>query len=142
MRPLFSVIIVMSILISSISCKKDGGTDSSSISSPFTVKYEVTANKPITNSGGGFQYTNSAMGLVVDFNPTLPYTRTVTVTSTNRPFFLWLYGNGVEMSSAGNVTGKIFINGAEKASVTIPVTEIAQSGIFLSGMLDVKYVVQ
>jgi len=141
MRPLFSVIIVMSILISSISCKKDGGTDSSSISSPFTVKYEVTANKPITNSGG-FQYTNSAMGQVVDFNPTLPYTRTVTVTSTNRPYLLLLYGTGVQMSSAGNVTGKIFINGAEKTSVTIPVTDINQSGIFLSGILDVKYVVQ
>lgn len=132
-----SSFIILSYLF--VFCKKDGGTDSSSISSPFTVKYEVTADKPIINIAS-IQYTNSANGQIVDLNPTLPYRRTVTVTSTNRHYVLFLFGTNFQMSSAGNVTGKIFINGTEKASVTIPVTN--QSGIFMSGILDVKFGVQ
>jgi hypothetical protein len=127
--------------ISFLSCKKDSGQDNSTISSPFTVKYEVTADKPLVN-GGSFQYTNSANGLNVDLNTTLPYTKTVTVTSTNRPYLLLLYGTGIQLNSTGNVTGKIFINGIEKASVTIPANNALFGGAFLTGPLDVKYTVQ
>jgi hypothetical protein len=115
---------IITLLLSSslvlISCKKDGGQDSSTISSPFTVKYEFTsatafdlvAPKPIVwyfNSSGGSTQTTANI---------LPWILEQTVTSTNRPFNLQITGLSIFLTSPGSVIGNIYINGVKKATVT------------------------
>lgn len=120
MRRLFSVITVVSILISSISCKKDGGTDSSSISSPFTVKYEFTSTAPFDQvlPKPIIWYFNSSGGSTQTTGSTLPWVLEQTVTTTNRPFNLQVTGIGIYLTSPGSVTGNIYINGVKKATAT------------------------
>lgn len=102
-----------------VSCKKDGGQDSSTISSPFTVKYEFTSTSPLeTIYQNSLSYTNSSGGLSTSLINSFPWTLEQTVTTTNRPFPIQLVGTTLALKNPGSVTGNIYINGVKKASVT------------------------
>ena len=124
------------------SCKKSDATDVTSgpIKSPFTVKYEITADRASTVTSS-IQYTNSSLGNSVELNTPLTWSKTVVITTEQRPTVLFLFSTVIKFTSAGKVTGKIYINGKEKASVTESATDPSGFGVYQVGLLDVKYVV-
>jgi hypothetical protein len=115
-----SLYLAIIFIISFLSCKKDGGTDSSSISSPFTVKYEFTADKSLDQvlPKPIIAYINSSGGTTQTTGSSLPWVLEQTVTATNRPFNLQMTGLIIYLTGPGSVTGNIYINGVKKATAT------------------------
>ncbi len=103
-----------------MSCKKDGGQDNSTISSPFTVKYEFTADKSLDQvlPKPIIGYTNSSGGSTQTTGSSLPWVLEQTVTASNRPFNLQMTGIAIYLTGPGSDTFNIYINGVKKATAT------------------------
>ncbi len=123
------------------SCKKSDTSDNSNtVKSPFTIRYEIssTVNSSIADN---IQYTNESSGNSILLTVPLPWTKTVTVTTAQRPFVIFLFSGSMSLPAAGKITGKIFINGVEKASVTKDNPIFIGSGAYMMQLLDVRYAV-
>jgi len=108
------------IFSTSASCKKDIGQDNSTISSPFTVKYEFIADKSLDQvlPKPIIGYTNSSGGSTQTTGSSLPWVLEQTVTASNRPFNLQMTGIAIYLTGPGSVTFNIYINGVKKATAT------------------------
>ncbi len=119
--------------ITVISCKKNNASDapSNQISSPFTVKYEITSSSNVYSSYNLpiATYVNSTGQQQTESVPSLsantPWVKTVTVTSTTRPLQLSLLLStsppGVYrlyLLNSGQITQNIYVNGNLVASST------------------------
>jgi hypothetical protein len=144
MKNIITLVTILFLITISLftACKKSDTNDVTSgpIKSPFTVKYEITSDKASTVASSVL-YTNSSLGSSVELTAPLVWSKTVTITTDQRPTVLFLYSTGIKFVSAGKVTGKIYINGKEKASVTESANDPFGSGFYQVGILDVKCVV-
>jgi hypothetical protein len=126
--------IIIPLLITLLfSCKKDSNSTSStsaSISSPFTVKYEVLPSAVVTTSFGfpNIFYVNSTgqpetMSLS-NLSVAIPWSKTITITTTTRPLQLNLQAAAsnaayyLVLDKAGSITQNLYINGSLKATST------------------------
>jgi len=154
--------ILATILVGFTSCKKDttSTTNSNSLASPFTLKYEIVTSSAIDTSKAGtgaygkplMVYSNGTQQPEIEFlTPTTSWSKTVTVTTPNRPFVALLHTGGswsgvvqtggylpFYLKAPGTITGKIYVNGNLVASVTNPTTSISSgypevaAGIYMS----------
>jgi hypothetical protein len=123
-----------------ISCKKnDSGSDT--VKSPFTVRYEITATKPLDPQpfGTGVMWTNPSGAYTTSFITSLPWKKDETVTNSGRPFLLILNADALMLTSPGQVVGNIYINGVKKETVTVNTTNIVG---FNTAVLNMQYAVR
>jgi hypothetical protein len=119
--------LIVFLLISLFSCSTNNPVNTSS-SSEFTLKYEIRTSVPVTSNLITLLYTNGTGQYQLDqsFVSGNVWSKEVTVTTPNRPFFAFLNWGSV-LSTSGTATGKIYVNGQEVASVTNP-TDANNSG--------------
>jgi hypothetical protein len=150
--------ILATILVGFTSCTKEttSTTNSNSLASPFTLKYEIVTSSAIDTSKAGngaygkplMVYSNGTQQPEIEFlTPTTSWSKTVTVTTTNRPFVAMLHTHSDYISTAqtglgyfpiilkaqGTIMGKIYVNGNLVASVTNPTTLINTTGTSNAG---------
>lgn len=134
-----SFLAVIAISITFLSCSKSGG-GSSSTSGNFTLKYEIKTSSPIKNPVS-ISYMNGTAQLETDnsFTSGTTWSKTITVTTTNRPFQAVLPATSIDFNTPGNVIGNIYINGNQVAHVENPTT--SSSGT-IYGIVQLFYLVQ
>jgi hypothetical protein len=126
--------IILPLLITLLfSCKKDSNSTSStsaSISSPFTVKYEVLPSAVVTTSFGfpNIFYVNSTgqpeTASLASLSVAIPWSKTITITTTTRPLQLNLQAAAsnpsyyLVLDKSGTITQNLYINGSLKATST------------------------
>ncbi len=112
-------------------CKKSNTTPTPS-ATPITVLYEVNLSVALkdTTANAVIKYTdaNGQLQTATDFTPGKTYwSKTVTITSSTRPFPLELKtvgtaNNYIYLNAAGNVTSKIIVDktvGGYQSSTTV-----------------------
>lgn len=128
--------LLLSVVLSSfviISCTKNDDSVSSpnSVSSPFTVKYEIKTTATVRASYGlpMVTYVNSTGQKQTEsisvLSANTPWSKTMTVTTTSRPLQLSLLLSTsppdvyrLWLNSAGDIIQNMYINGALVASST------------------------
>ncbi len=138
-----SVLLLIAVISMHIlSCKKnEDNTTSNKVSSPFTVKYEITSstnvysNNSYSNTSQTITYVNSTgqqqTETVTNLSDSNPWSKTITVTSGIRPLQLSLLlssNNQIYLSKTGQITQNIFVNGKLVASSTNQSTTTSTSG--------------
>jgi hypothetical protein len=129
MRKIISLISVLLLILQSCS-SGDNNSNSNSISSPFTVKYEIISTSQVRASYNSpmITYNNSTNQTqtesVTNLTATTPWSKTVDITTTTRPLQLSLLISGnnpnyyLILANAGSITQNLYINGVLKASST------------------------
>ena len=134
MKRIMNLLALVAISMTVFSCTKGGS--SSSTNGTFTLKYEVITSSPIvTNTTFGtpkFTYENGTQQPETDnsFTTGTTWTKTITVTTTTRPYEAILTSgtNPVCLGAAGTVTSNIYVNGAQVAHA-VNNTNAAAGGI-------------
>ncbi len=129
MKNVFVLLILAMIGFSA--CKKSNTTPTPA-ATPITVLYEVNLSVAIKDTAANalLKYTdaNGQLQTATDFTPGKTYwSKTVTITSSTRPFPLELKTvgttkNNIYLNAAGNVTAKISVDksvGAYQSSTTV-----------------------
>ena len=135
-------VILLLIIFTFTSCSKNEGTGSTS--SNFTIKYEIVCDKPIITTLFDqpflptIAYTNGTAQVETanTFTSGTTWSKTITVTDNRRPFIISFAAVDLALSSAGNVTGNIYINGVKKATATNPTTSAGNLNI---GIVNMNY---
>lgn len=110
-------------------CKKNNGNNGTNgTSGSFTVKYELTCSAgttiKIVNGLASFGYTNVTGQVEYDnaFSSGSLWTKSLTVTTTQRPLQLVFEAISATLTDPGFATGSIYINGTLKATSTYQVS--------------------
>ncbi len=122
-----------------------GGVSPNQVGTPFTLKYEIISSQPIlfgVNPGESYPiifYTNSTQQGETDnsFISGTIWSKTITVTTPNRPFnaLLQIMNPLVYLSSPGTLTGNLYVNGNKVAHLTNSTTQ-SQLGNWVSLYMD------
>jgi hypothetical protein len=134
MKQLFLLLTTVTLLFAG--CKKD----SSSSSGEVTLKYEIqstTAFSTLTAGGGSFPaisviYANeTGQQQREEINTTTStWSKTIQLTSTQRPIPIMFYVSGFTSSTSGTGVVRIYVNGVVKASQNVSITPGLGYGIF------------
>jgi len=112
--------ILFILIVGFTSCKKDTTSSTNSTPTPFTLKYEIKSSVPIVVAGAGtnnfniIYYKNGTnQNESSIFTSGTNWTKTITVTTNNRPFIASLQlPNNIQLSAPGTLTGNIYLNGS------------------------------
>ena len=154
-----ALFILCTTLVGFTSCKKDTTitTNANSLASPFTLKYEIVTSSAIDNNTAYGKplmvYSNATQQQEIEFlTSSTSWSKTVTVTTPNRPFVATLFTNytsnylittyfPIILNASGTITGKIYVNGNLVASVTNP-TFLTPSSMLNFAGLQMTYPIQ
>lgn len=129
----YLIITAVMFSVAVISCTKNDDNVSSpnSVSSPFTVKYEIKSTATVRSSYGlpMVTYVNSTGQKQTEsislLSANTPWSKTISVTATSRPLQLSLLLSTsppdiyrLWLTNAGNVTQNMYVNGELVASST------------------------
>ena len=119
---------------------KSSSNTSNSDSGNFTLKYEIITSSPVVDNGittlqkigyyngtGQAEYDNS-------FTSGTKWSKTLTVTTQNRPFTALLEAVNLSIGGVGTVTGNIYVNGSLVATTTNPINNLV--------ILQMYYIIQ
>jgi hypothetical protein len=115
MKKIFSLLVLCIVILLS-ACSTENPTNPST-TTPFQLKYEIITSAPTsTNFPFGPLSVIFINGTSQPENDTIPngitqWSKEVTVTTTNRPYFVSFGANVVINSPSGTITGKIYQNG-------------------------------
>lgn len=135
-----TVFILIFSLVMFNACKKDNNTPT-----PVTVKYEIVSTAALkdTTVMGSIKYTdaNGADQTAVDFFPGYKtWTKTITLTTSNRPLTLKLSTPSIYfVENQGSVTGKIYINDIEYVRSTTNI--VLGNNVFFISLPEISTVV-
>jgi len=122
-----------------------GQVNPNTVGTPFTLKYEIITSSPVVllnNSAPIVAFVNSTGQLEQDnsFTSGTTWTKEITVTTSNRPFYVVLNTviNNINISAPGTSIGNIYVNGRQVAHVENPT--ISGGGIN-SALVQMSYYV-
>lgn len=129
------------LFVSLHSCSKKGD-EGASVKSPFTLKYELVGSSVLSATPNlpALFYTNSTgQGeTVLVITAAKTWSKTLTVTSTQRPFMVNFEPLAIVSEGPGSVTANIYVNGKVVAS---SVTQVITPGGVVN-ILPLTYFVQ
>jgi hypothetical protein len=116
-------------------CKKD----SSSSSGEVNLKYEIQSTTAFSTTAGGGLFPAISVMYVNETGQqqreeinktTSTWSKTIQLTSTQRPIPIMFYVSGFTSSTSGTGVVRIYVNGVVKASQNVSITPGSGFGIF------------
>ena len=145
MKQLFLLLTIVAILF--VGCKKDEGASANG--GKLILKYEVISTLPFqsistANYSLVASYTN-ATGQMQQEQLSITgttWTKTVELTTTQRPLSIMLGGSGWTSGTTGTVTANVYENGVLKANTVSGISASGLQGIGTANISTIFYVKQ